>query len=95
MKKNFNLHEVNKKSDRVLEGIKHEINKYVARERRKALPPGIDFWDFDSKVGADASTAKTVHVTEISKSIDAIATEKIASIYIEILAKPGVRTKKA
>lgn len=95
MKKNFSLHEKNKRPDRVIEAIKADINKYVARERRKDLPEGVDFWDFDCKVGADAASAKAVHVKEIGKSIDAIVSEKVESIYIEILAKPGVRTKKA
>jgi hypothetical protein len=94
MKKNFSLHETNKKTDRVVEAIKHEINKYLARERRKALPEGVDFWDFDCKVGSDTTTAKTVHVKEVSKSIDEVVLEKVDSVYIEILAKPGVRAKK-
>lgn len=94
MKKNFSLQETNKKYDRLVEAVKHDINKYLARERRKDLPEGVDFWDFDCKVGADEATAKTVHVKEISKTIDAVVSEKVPSIYIEILAKPGVRAKK-
>jgi hypothetical protein len=94
MKKNFSLQEVNKKRDRVVEAIKHDINKYCARERRKALPEGVDYWDFDCKVGVDDASAKTVHVKEISKAIDEIVLQEVPALYIEILSKPGVRLKK-
>lgn len=94
MKKNFPLTSPKHKPDRVVESVKAEVNKYLARERRKALPEGVDYWDFDCKVGADASSAKDVHVKEISKSIDAVAKQQVPSVYIAIFAKPGVRTKK-
>lgn len=95
MKKNFALQEANKKPDRVVEGVKHQVNKYLARERRKTLPEGVDYWDFDCRVGLEADSSKRVHVKELSSSIDAIAAQKVASVYIEILAKPGVRAQRS
>jgi hypothetical protein len=95
MKKNFPLTAANKKPDRVIEAVKAEVNKYLARERRKTLPENVDYWDFDCKVGVDASSAKTVHVKEISKSIDEVAKKKVETVYIEIFAKSGVRAKQA
>lgn len=95
MKKNFALQEANKKPDRVVEGVKHQVNKYLARERRKTLPEGVDYWDFDCKVGVDESSSKKVHVKELSSSIDTVALQKVSSVYIEILAKPGFRSKKS
>jgi len=94
MKKNFNLTSPKHKPDRQVELVKHEINKYVARERRKALPEGVDYWDFDCKCGATAETATTLHLEQISKQIDAVVAGKAESVYIELLAKPGVRKKK-
>ncbi len=94
MKKQFSLQDGNKKKDRVVEAIKHDVNKYLARERRKPLPTGVDFLDFHCKVGADAASAKIVHVKEIGKSMDAIVSQNVTAIYIEIQARPGVRTKK-
>lgn len=94
MKKNFNLTEPNKKPDRVVEAIKAEINKYLARERRKALPEGVDYWDFQCKVGAQDASAKAVHSNEISKSIDEVVKQNLPSVYIEILAKGGIHAKK-
>ncbi|MCC6138279.1 MAG: hypothetical protein IT287_06580 [Bdellovibrionaceae bacterium] len=94
MKKNFALTAPNKKPDRVSEAVKAEVNKYLARERRKALPQGVDYWDFDCRVGADESSAKIIHVKELSKSIDEVVLQKVPSVYIEILAKPGYRAKK-
>jgi hypothetical protein len=94
MKKNFSLTSTKHKPDRQVELVKHEVNKYIARERRKDLSEGVDFWDFDCKCGITADSAAVVHVEEISKKIDEAASAKSDSIYIEILAKPGVRKKK-
>lgn len=94
MKKNFSLTEANKKSDRVVEAIKYEVNKYLARERRKTLPEGVDYWDFQCKVGAQDTSAKVVHSNEISKSIDEVVLQNVPSVYIEILAKAGIHAKK-
>jgi hypothetical protein len=54
MKKNFPLQIEGKNSERTLEAVKHEIRKYFKRERNRALPKDVDFWDFDCKVGLTA-----------------------------------------
>ena len=61
----------------------------------KKLPEDVDFWDFDCKFGPTAEEAKTVHVAELSKCIDEAEENELKSFYIEILAKPGIRTKKS
>lgn len=94
MKKNFSLISEKHRPDRQVELVKAEVNKYIARERRKNLPEGVDFWDFDCKCGATAETAVTLHLEEVGKKIETVATAKSESVYIEILAKPGVRKKK-
>ena len=91
MKKNFPLQIEGKNPDRVLEAVKHEIRKYFKRERNRALPKGVDFWDFDCKVGLTAETAEVVKVSAVIESLDALATEGAASVYVEILIKHGVR----
>ena len=47
MRKIFELRPEGKHPDRVLEAVKHEIRKYIKRERRRDLPEGAHFWDFD------------------------------------------------
>ena len=91
MKKNFPLQIEGKNPDRVLEAVKHEIRKYFKRERNRALPKGVDFWDFDCKVGLTAETAEVVKVSAVIESLDALAKEGAASVYVEILSKHGVR----
>ena len=93
MKKTFPFEMPNHKPPRVIEAIKAEINKYIKRERRKPLPEGVDFWDFDCRTGKEAESAVPVHVSEITKPIDTASQENWAAIYIEILAKQGHRTK--
>jgi hypothetical protein len=94
MKKTFKLDIEGKNRDRVLEAVKHEIRKYVKRERRRVLPQGADFWDFDCQFGTDAAAAEVVHFATITRLIDAVAQGNGPQFYIEILAKPGVRTAK-
>lgn len=95
MKKEFKLTDPKKAPARQVDYVKHEISKYIARERRKPLREGVDFWDFDCKIGNDQESAEVIHVAEINKSIDKIVIGNSDKFYIEILAKPGRRTKKS
>ncbi len=95
MKKEFKLTDPKKAPARQVDYVKHEISKYIARERRKPLREGVDFWDFDCKIGNDLESAEVIHVAEINKSIDKIVIGNSDKFYIEILAKPGRRTKKS
>ena len=91
MKKNFPLQIESKNPDRVLEAVKHEIRKYFKRERNRALPKEVDFWDFDCKVGLSAESAEVVKVSAVVESLDALAKEGASSVYVEILSKHGIR----
>ncbi len=94
MKKTFLLNIEGKNRDRVLEATKHEIRKYVKRQRRVPLPEGVDYWDFDCKFGAKAETAVVVHFATITALIDAVAAEGGDAFYLELLAKTGHRTAR-
>ena len=91
MKKIFQLTIEGKNRDRVLDAVKHEIRKYIKRERRRALPEGADYWDFDCRFGAARDNASVVHLSAITGLVDGVAKEAGDSFYIEILAKPGHR----
>ncbi|MEK6231929.1 MAG: DUF6172 family protein [Luteolibacter sp.] len=95
MKKTFPLEVPSHKPPRVVESIKSEIRKYLKRERRKELPEGVDFWDFDCRAGKDGDSAEVIHVSEITKPVDTASQEKWDTVYVEILAKPGHRVKGA
>ena len=95
MKKNFPLQAEGKHPDRVLEAVKHEIRKYFKRERNRDVPKGVDFWDFDCKVGLSADTAQVVRVSGVIAAVDAAAKAGAASVYVEILSKHGMRVLKA
>ena len=94
MKKTFQLHVEDKHPDRVLDRVKHEVRKYLKRERSRALPEGVDYWDFDCKFGLSEDTAQAVHLANIITCIDSAAKDNAAQVYVEILAKHGVRTKR-
>jgi hypothetical protein len=95
MKKNFPLQAEGKHPDRVLEAVKHEIRKYFKRERNRDVPKGVDFWDFDCKVGLSADTAEVVRVSGVIEAVDTAAKAGAALVYVEILSKHGVRVIKA
>ena len=94
MKKTFKLTHPKIKVARLIEAIKNEIRKYLKRERRKGLPEDVDFWDFDCKFGETEESTTVIHVDDITKNIDQAESKKFESFYLEIIAKPGQRSKK-
>jgi hypothetical protein len=94
MKKTFSLTHEKIKTPRLIDSIKHEVKKYLKRERNKKLPDGVDFWDFDCKYGHSEESAEIIHVSALNKSIDDAAQHELASFYLEVLVKPGYRTPK-
>lgn len=95
MKKTFPLHLPGKEDKRVLEMIKLELTKYVKRERRKALPPEMNVWDFQCRVGSVSESASEVAFPDLSKAVNAVALAGSDEVYVEILAVPRYREKKA
>ncbi|MGY8903420.1 MAG: DUF6172 family protein [Burkholderiales bacterium] len=94
MKKTFQLHSEGKHPDRVLDAVKHEIRKYIKRERRRSLPEGVDFLDFDCKFGTAVETAQVAHPAELMALIEGAAKAGCTQFYLELLAKPGYRKVK-
>ena len=88
MKKLFPLKLDNKHPDRVLEGIKYEIRKYMKRERKKKLPEDATFWDFDCRAGKSGDEAESMSANEIITALDKASEAGWDACYIEILAKP-------
>jgi Family of unknown function (DUF6172) len=93
MKKTFKLTHEKIKPARLVEAIKHEVRKYIKRERNKKLSVDVDFLDFDCRFGADAESSEVIHLAEIDKSIDRAVAENLDSFYLEIIGKPGFRNK--
>lgn len=91
MKKTFTLTHPKIKLARLFESTKHDIKKYIKRERNKSLPHDADYWDFDCRFGKTEAQAEVIHVTEFNKYIDAMEKEGLTSFYVEILAKPANR----
>ena len=95
MRKTFPLRLEGKHPDRLLDATKHEIRKYLRRERRRALPPGMDYWDFDCRFGPTAEAAEPAHVGALIGLIDAQVQAGAAQFYIEILARAAQRPPRA
>lgn len=93
MKKTFKLSHEKIKLPRLVDAIKHEVKKYIKRERRRDLPDDADYWDFDCRFGVDEASSEVIHMSEINKSISWAESEQLESFYLEILVKPCRRTK--
>ncbi len=91
MKKIFKLTDEKKKPERMIEANKHEIRKYLKRERGKKLPAGADFWDFDCCFGQNSEETQSIHIAEITTALDKANDAKWEQCYIEIIAKPAQR----
>jgi len=94
MKKTFRLKVENKNSDRLLDKIKYEIRKYIKREKKKTLPEDVDFWKFECKFGQNEEEPQVIEFVDITKHIDAAATNDCESFYMEILSTKGYKPKK-
>ncbi|TVP77078.1 MAG: hypothetical protein EA353_11045 [Puniceicoccaceae bacterium] len=95
MKKTFPLTHPKIQPERLVDSIRAEVNKYLKRERKKTLPEGSDFWDFDCKVGASPENAVGLHVSAVSQAIGQALESGHESVYVELRSKPCKRLKKA
>ncbi len=94
MKKTFLLEVADKNPDRVLDGIKKEIRKYIKREKKKKLPEDMDMWSMDCKFAIGDATPKAIGFIDIMKNVDLAANSDCNTFYLEILASAVKRTPK-
>jgi len=94
MKRTFQLNIEGKKPERVLDSIKHEVRKYLKRERRRSLPEDKDYWDFDCKFGTSEESSEVVHLSTIISHIDEASKSNAPQLYVEIIAKAVKRNPK-
>ncbi|MFT5356757.1 MAG: hypothetical protein ACI9KE_003983 [Polyangiales bacterium] len=94
MRQTFPFSHPKHKPAQALAALKSQVRKYLKRERRKALPEDVDYWDFDCRVGPSEDAAQPVHVAEVVTRMDVLAAEGNSHVYVEILAKPGRRLSR-
>jgi hypothetical protein len=93
MRKSFSLEHPKHKPARVIENIKHDLRKYIKRERGKTLPEGMDFWAFDCKLGREGPE-RALAEKDLGKAIDDAAEEGWESVYVELVATAVKRLGK-
>ena len=94
MRKTYLLNIEGKNRDRLLDASKHDIRKYVKRERSRPLPEGVDYWDFECRFGSNEATAAPVHFATLMGLIDSVASEGGEQFYVEVVTRHGLRTAK-
>lgn len=93
MKKTFILRPPGKHPERHLEAVKYELRKYLRRENNRALPEGVDYWDFDCRFGPNAGQSEPLKPGDIIRAVDRAAKAEWPEMYVEILVKPVTRDK--
>ena len=91
MKKIFQLTSPHKTPERQLDVIRHEIKKYISRERKKNIPEEFDIWDFDCAIGPSETEKTAIQLHEINQHIDRLASECTESFYIEIISRAAMK----
>jgi Family of unknown function (DUF6172) len=94
VRKTYLLNVEGKNRDRLLDAAKHDIRKYVKRERSRPLPPGVDFFDFDCKLGASEGAAAALHFATLMASVDALVKDGADQFYVEVVTKHGHRSAR-
>lgn len=94
MKKRFALTNTKKTPERVLDGIKNDIRKYIKREKRKPLPEDTNFWKIDCKFAKNDDELLEIKFEDIIKNINMASEEKCESFMIEIVATAVMKEPK-
>ncbi len=94
MNKTYNLIEEKRDKARVVEAVKHEVRKYIKREKNKSLPDGVDFWNLECKISKDNSALVAVEFQSLIKTMDTLVEEGAEVLNIEILSFEGIREPK-
>ena len=94
MKKTFKLEHPKIKVPRVVDPIKHDIKKFLKKERSKPLPSGAKYWGFDCKLGPSEEAAVAVEPATLGKTIDELVAGNVMTIYVELKAKPVAAGEK-
>ena len=94
MRKTYLLTIEGKNRDRLLDAAKHDIRKYVKRERSRPLPKGVDFFDFECKLGASEGAAATLHFATLMGAVDALVKDGADQFYVEVVTTHGHRSAR-
>ncbi len=94
MKKTFLLTDAKKNPQRVLDSIKHNIRKYIKREKRKPLPEGSNFWKINCKFGQTQESAVEIRFEDMMKNINEASQLNLDSFYIELISEAGTMNFK-
>lgn len=90
MKRTFSLVHPKIKPARLADSVRHEIKKFVKKERDMPTGRDIPFWDFVVKFGLNEESTVEVTLKEINQQIDKAVEEGAEQVYVEIEKVAGV-----
>jgi len=86
LKKIFKLREGDKNPDRIVEKIKHQLRKYLKREKKKKIEALNSFCDFECRFGIDEENSKKVSFNDVIQLLDKAREDDLRECYVEIVA---------
>lgn len=87
MKKTFKLEHPKIKVPRMVDSVKHDIRKFLKKERKKPLPSGAKYWSFNCKFGQLEESAIEINFSSLMQNIDDLVANNIMTIYVELTPK--------
>ncbi|MGH1441641.1 MAG: DUF6172 family protein [Cellvibrionaceae bacterium] len=87
MKRTFKLDHPKIKVARMVDSAKHEIKKFLKKERKKPLPSGAKYWGFDCRFGQSEDSAVEIPLSSLTQHIDELVANNIMTMYVELTAK--------
>lgn len=94
MKKTYKLVDEKRNIERIIEAIKYDVRKYIKREKNKKNTSDEFVWKFNCKSAVTEEDAESISFLDITKTIDAVATSKDETFYIEIVVYEEQRPAK-
>ena len=94
MRKTYSLNIEGKNRDRLLDAARHDIHRYLKRERRRDVPAGSDVWAFDCRFGTSEADAKPVALEDIKALIDEVAHSGGTQFFVELVARGAPRAAR-
>lgn len=90
MKRTFSLVHPKIKPARLVDSARHDVKKFVKKERSMPTGKDVQFWDFEVKFGRSEETAELIDFKSLNQHMDQLLSDDAEQMFIEIITVAGV-----
>lgn len=94
MKRTYSLVHPKIKPARLIDAARHDIKKFLKKERNKPTGRHVPFWDFEVKFGQSEQETEIIALSEINQYMDKAEADGQSQFYVEITTISGVKVIK-